>query len=507
MPTSWQTYPVQFKGGWITNLSRLEQGSTQPGSATILQNFEPAVDTGYQRIRGYTEFSDTVLPGDEVQERSVIIVTETEAIAYRDGRWWLGAGGSWTDKGASPSLIAARTRSVHYNFNGTDKVMIVDGVNKPAIYDTVAKTVTYDTSAPSDVQGASNVALFSQHLFLAKGNMLTFLAPFTDTDYDTGNGAGSINVGGPITGLIVFRNQLIVFQRDRIGRVVGDTEANFELQPIANNIGCLCPHTVQEVGGDILYLGPDGIRWLSATEKNNDFGLERASSAIQDQINAVINSECGYASMTIRSKNQYRLFSFLPNVNRPNSKGFIATQFMDQSAQNIEWAETRGMKVYAVDSRQFRDREIILFISDTGYVYRMEVGNSFDGEPIPFVFETPYMPLDDPKLRKTIYKHTVYIRGLGQIALTCQLKFDYGVSNKIQPPPFDLISGDNGAFYYGALSSLYGTAVYSVRPLDLFFNNTIGAGFVVSIKYSGTSAGPPFLMENMILEYATNERR
>ena len=38
MPTTWNTYPIEFKGGLITNMSPLQQGINAPGSARFLKN-------------------------------------------------------------------------------------------------------------------------------------------------------------------------------------------------------------------------------------------------------------------------------------------------------------------------------------------------------------------------------------------------------------------------------------------------------------------------------------
>ena len=37
MATQWQTYPIEFRGGLISNLSPLQQGINAVGSATLLQ--------------------------------------------------------------------------------------------------------------------------------------------------------------------------------------------------------------------------------------------------------------------------------------------------------------------------------------------------------------------------------------------------------------------------------------------------------------------------------------
>ena len=63
MATQWQTYPIEFKGGLISNLSALQHGTNAVGSATVLQNFEATKEGGYSKIKGYDKYSTTTVPG------------------------------------------------------------------------------------------------------------------------------------------------------------------------------------------------------------------------------------------------------------------------------------------------------------------------------------------------------------------------------------------------------------------------------------------------------------
>jgi hypothetical protein len=63
MATQWQTFPIEFKGGLISNMSALQQGMNAVGSATILQNMEPNKEGGYTKIRGFEKYSTTTVPG------------------------------------------------------------------------------------------------------------------------------------------------------------------------------------------------------------------------------------------------------------------------------------------------------------------------------------------------------------------------------------------------------------------------------------------------------------
>lgn len=62
MADRWQTYAFEFKGGLVSNLSPLQQGTQAPGSARILRNFEPSTEGGYRRILGYEKYDDSAVP-------------------------------------------------------------------------------------------------------------------------------------------------------------------------------------------------------------------------------------------------------------------------------------------------------------------------------------------------------------------------------------------------------------------------------------------------------------
>jgi hypothetical protein len=506
MPTKWQTFPIKLEGGLTTNTGRLEQGLNFPGSATKLVNYEASVEGGYSKVLGFSKFSSTAVPGTGLIF-GVIALDEEKCLAIRDGAYQYSTGTTWTNKGTLPNPLITRIKQDTYNFDGTIKTVIVDGKNDPVIFNHTTLTITPFTAPPIEVSGAEDVIVFKNHVFFYKENLLTFAAPFTDQDFAPGNGAGTINIGDEITGLKVFREQLIVFSLNSIQRLVGNTISDFQLVEITKNTGCLDGNTIQEVGGDLIYLGPDGLRYLSATERNSDFGLARASEKVQKVLTSQLsNGSNSYASITISKKNQYRFFIHQDNVPSTSSEGYVATKYSNQSVENISWGNLMGFKVYSIDKYQSARLERILFSNSSDFVYVMDQGNSFDGQDIECIFETPYMPITDPKIRKTVYKHTLYARPSGPLSLDVTLKFDYDQTTSSKPPTFTLIGGA-GLAVYGSPEATYGLSIYGATPDENFFNNTLGSGFVVAINYYEKSSNPSFTLNFTLLEYIQNERR
>ena len=514
MATRWQTFPIEFKGGLISNLSPLQQGLNAVGSATILQNFEPSRSGGYSKIRGYEKIDSAVVPGTG-RVLGVKVVDPFKRVAARsDGlgspvtEYHISSGSGWTSLGKAANL-GGKVRNATFNFGAGDFSLFVDGVNYPALLNHTAQTLTFLTSN-SDLLAVSQVGVFKNTVFFSKGSNLYFSSPSDAEDYSAANGGGVINVSHEITGLISFRDQLIIFSRERIQRLTGNTIADFQLSNITESIGCLDPDTIQEVGGDIMYMSPDGIRLLGATDRIGDFALEVASDPISDDVAKFADSTSNFCSIVMRKKAQYRIFAYTQSEQSKVARGLIVTKFSDQGTQNLAWSEASGFKAYVADSRYTDDDETVIFANEDGYVYKMDVGFSFDGEPIEAIYESPYMPLTDPQVRKTFYKLTAYVDPLGSFDMDLSVKYDFTRANNqnlIQPASQSMTSTGLSVFSFGGVKSVFGTATYG-GELDKVYNNSIiGSGKTIAIRVEDNSTNPSFTLDTMLLEFAPNDRQ
>lgn len=516
MATQWQTFPVEFRGGLISNLSPLQQGVNAVGSATILQNFEPSKEGGYKKVLGYTKFSSSIVPGTG-RLLGVRVINGSEVVAVRqdtvsgNSRYWVSTGGAWTSVATAASL-GGKVRGANYNFGSGDKVAFVDGVNAPAIFTDGTNTLTFLTSL-TDAIGATHTVTFKQTLFFAKGTNLIFSAPYSDTDFSSASGGGIINIGRDITGLIVFRDQLIIFSRNQIQRLVGNTSSDFQLLPITEALGCIYPDTIQEVGGDVMFMGPDGLRLLSATERLGDFGLEVASSPITRDATNFLRSSTEFVSLVLREKAQYRIFSVLSGATLESSQGLLATKFADQGGQGFAWATLLGFKVFVADSRYVPDSasETVVFANDDGYVYELETSTSRDGLPIKGIFQSPFMPITDPQKRKTIYKMSLYVDTLGTFQVSINFLFDiYQVDNfntGVSAPTITLENIGGNVFFYGSPSATYGSATYGGELDKVYDTPVIGSGKTFAFRIEDNSVNSPFTLDTAVFEFKEHDRQ
>ena len=100
----------------------------------------------------------------------------------------------------------------------------------------------------------------------------------------------------------------------------------------------------------------------------------------------------------------------------------------------------------------------------------------------------------------------LYTDPQGSVTFNSSLKLDFDQKNSVQPTQIDFNNATGTVAFMGAAT--YGsTAVYSSKLKTLFETQIIGSAFVVSLQYTSDSTDPPFSLDAITLEYATNTRR
>lgn len=485
MADAWQTYTVQFQGGLITNISPLQQAINYPGSATRLINYEPSVEGGYRRVQGFAKFDSAEVTDSTYTASGLIRGLHrygSATYAVRGSYLYSSTGNGWVVINGGGASIggSGKVNFANYNFDGNEKFVMCDDTGKPFVYD--GSTFKQLTSLGTDFAGCSDVIVFKNQIFLVNDDKLFFSAPFQDvfdegaTDFSAASGGGVISIGADITDVIIFRDQLIIFTERSIQRLSGNTIADFRLDPISEDLGASVSGTVQEVGADIMFLGPDGIRTLGATDRIGDFNLGAVSRNIQSEITTLVRNSNIFSSLVIRAKSQYRLFGFNTGFQSDAALGILGTQYAPQGAEGMAWAETRGINAYVTHSSYETNREFILFANSDGYVYELERGNSFDSANIDSIFESPSFVFDDPRIRKTFYKLHLYTDPTGGVDITGNLLLDNPTTNRsiIQPESISLLNTTDGVFTYGASNALFvdgaltvGTTLSGVSSLSI----------------------------------------
>ena len=164
------------------------------------------------------------------------------------------------------------------------------------------------------VTGTKFVKYITIHdLIIAAGvedNLNTiFFGVYNDPSDFSGSGSGSVTLSDQVQGIRGFRTDLIIFNKNSIQKLVNINDtSSVRIDPIAENVGCLSGYSIQEIGGDLVFLAPDGIRTIAGTARIGDTELSSVSRQIQVLYLFRNINDFVIDSTVIRSKSQYRLF-------------------------------------------------------------------------------------------------------------------------------------------------------------------------------------------------------
>ena len=528
-----QAFGFSCKGGLNTNLNQFELLTT-PGAATVLQNFEVDSDGGYRRINGYALFGDTrpnssnKLLGLAVYGDGLIACSGTNIYFTLDGDTWLqinrdsvsGSGDNYsTFTGRSALTRTSQGRcsiSVYEGDTTYGEVFICDGANKPFYFKMTGTGVLSNrTYFAKEVTVSSTTApgvgvIHDKHLVVAGASTApntVYYSGTLDPDDFTSTGSGSIQLEDQVVGLKSFRSDLFIFCVNSIFKLSNiNNSSTIVITPVAKNVGCLSHYSIQEIGGDLVFLAPDGIRSVAGTARIGDVELGSVSRQIQSVINDIAaDSTFNIGSCIIRSKSQYRLFYSANGDSTATSKGIIGTL----TQNGFEWSETVGIQCPAITSGFNSDGVEKLYHGDNlGYIYTHDSGDKFytDGTALDIEakYQTPNYDFGDVGTRKTLQYVKISITPEGEVEPSLRLRYDYEDTNIPQPAQLTL---DNIL-----LPSLFGTGIFGTSQFggstDPMVRQAVtGSGSAANLRIYSKDQKAAYSINGMYINYVPSGRR
>ena len=502
-----KTVPSAFncEGGLVLNKSSF---MLQPGEALELKNFEPDIEGGYRRISGFAKYVSVVVPFTSSSSEKVLMVATfgSNVLAARGTSIYSATpgGSSWTsiDSGRTS---AAKYNFERFNFDGTDKIIVVDGANAPTVFNS---SLSATDVSDSSVVGSKFVVSHRNHMFYAGKSTtkqeVVFSEPFNEDGFNSGSGAGSFKVDDEITGIKVFRDDLFIFCATRIFKLSGSSSANFSVTDVTRDIGCINGDTIQEFAGDLIFLGPDGLRTIAGTARIGDVELGTISSNVQSIFNDNISSASEFDSVVITDKTQYRIFFTKANTSESITKGIICVM----KGNKFEFSEIRGIRPASTDSF-VKDGDVIVLHGSyqDGFVYRQEQGNTFDGTTILGRYRSPDLTFNDPGIRKHMQRVIINYKPESTIDADLFVRYDYEDVDAARPAAYPLDSEDVAAIYGGGAST-YGVTIYDNGASQPLVRQAVeGSGFAVALKVEDGGETASYSLKGFQLEYQLGARR
>ncbi|AHK11866.1 amidase [Vibrio phage CHOED] len=515
-----QTFSVPAVGG-LDLVSAPQVLSQKPGAALVLNNYEALAEGGYRRINGMVPYGDIpdVISKEVIRGiayyKGIVAVIGQYVLHSPDGATWNVVNKKNVSNTSSKGLTALDliprmgTGPVEFtviNQGDVDVITITDDMDAPAELKVVGNSYTYTISDNADVVGYRYSTKYQDHVVYAgsrgKPGSIAVSSRFKPLDF-TSAGAWVAQVSDEIVGLHTFRDYLYIFCRNSIYRVINlESQKDVAIRPVTTKVGCIDGRSIQEIGGDILFLADDGLRYLGATERIDDVSLNLVSALVRPLINSVAPNQGPVSSVVIPSKAQYRLF-FTTTLGK--RIGLIGTLGADGQ---FSWSTTDDMWVDALTMTTEGEGETVYHIGSptTGNkrVYYHDRGNHFDTSEIKGTWAVPHFNMGDSAVRKTLHFLDAYLEAEDKASIELTIKYDHEDPKVMQPEAFYLEPVVQAARYGEAI---YGQATYGAIkfPLDDIFLE--GSGKWMQLTFQDNDVdNSPYIIRGYDLQFTPSGR-
>lgn len=417
-------------GGEIIKKAAVNVG-TITGPESRAQAPTPATDVAYQKGAADIYRNDIGMVPGSGQILGVWVYNDV-VYAFRNNagataaNMWKASAGGWVAVTTPTLQPGGHYEFVNANFGGatgTLKMYGCDSVNKAFQFD--GTTFTQITTGMS-IDAPNHIEYHKNYLWLAFGASLQFspLGNPTGT-WTVVLGAGELALGENITSIRSYigdnsyigtesTNALLIHTTSTTQVLYGSSASDFSLAKHSATAGGV-QGSVQIIDQPY-YLSDLGVVNLQVTQAYGNFLMTSLSQLLNPfiiQERTRVTTSC-----VVRGKSQYRLFF--------NDDYALFVTFLNGKVMGMMICNY-GMPIRCVASCKMSDNsEVIYCGSDSGYVYQMEKGPNFDGQPIFSYVNLAFASFKTPRIRKRWRKAVLEVRGTGYLEYNVSADISWG---------------------------------------------------------------------------------
>lgn len=368
-----------------------------------------------------------------------------------------------------------------YGCDGKNRAFEFDGTT----YVPISTGMTADTP--------QHIAFHKQHLFLAFDYSLQFSALGEPYQWSPLLGAGELAMNDTITNLLVMPGDqttgaLGVYTRSDTSVLYGTDSSNFQLSSYNTGTGAI-PYSAQTM--DQAYVLDDrGVMSLATSLAYGNFAPAALTMNLRPFMQ--VRRTLATASLVNREKSQYRIFfsdgsGLYVTVLNGKFLGAMPVQFSHPVTCAVEGEKPDGS-------------ETSFFGSTNGFVYRLDIGTSFDGGVIPANFNLVINSLKSPRVLKRYRKASIEMTGESYAEFA--FGYDLGYRSALIDQPLDqevVNSLRTGAYWDGFVWDNFVWDGADVSPAEVEVNGTAEN---IAVRFTSVSnLYQPFTVNSVILHY------
>lgn len=378
----------------------LHEQSIPDGASPDMQNVR--CEGGcIETVRGCVKFAQGKVPGGMHSLAAFYSRTNPRLLAVNaQGVYSLGDDGEWMPEYEQEGI--ERISFLNYAKDGEDVLLLATGL----------ETLWWDGESemeplPGAPVGLRHLALHYERVWAAgiedEPDTVYWSRPYDPTDWSPHSempeaGGGFVLIptwnGGRVRGLKNYFNDVVVFKDSDIFRIYGTYPGNYEVVRVHGVTGPIAERTIVPWSDRVFFFSRDGLcAYNGVTAKPVDKERVRVFFG---GIDYDIAEKTACAAIF-----RDRLYLALPEKGSQDNNAILEIDLL----RDI-WSIRRGVR--ADDFLVWENR--LLFCNDTGYVYALDEGDSYDGAPINAYWTSKPMDFS----RKAAWKRGGRLRATGE---------------------------------------------------------------------------------------------
>tara|TARA_R110002012_G_scaffold263924_2_gene447152 strand:- start:430 stop:1950 length:1521 start_codon:yes stop_codon:yes gene_type:complete len=365
------------------------------------------------------------------------------------------------------------------NFN--DKAYFFQRGYDPLVYDNAngLRTFTVANSGATNATFKANEVLAAYGRLFVVGNAtndsVIYWSDLLNGNAFTGGSSGSIDVTkawpngfDKVVALAAHNNFLIVFGENNIIVYSGaDSPASMAIHDTIAGVGCVDRNSIQDIGTDILFLTPTGLRGLGRTIQEKSLPITDLSRNIKQELIANTIATATPVSTVYSPENYFYLLCFSD----------LSLVYCFDIRATLENGAYRVTRWPSVDFKSFqRDRNGDIYIGCVDGLGKYDNYRD-NGKPYRFRYFSPGLTFGDSAKIKMLKKIRPTLIGGNNSDIF--LKWSYDFSTDTSSSTFRTSSDTPG--FYG--QSEYTDSDFSAEGITISRNslNTTGYGSVINV--------------------------
>ncbi len=362
--SGWAAMPTLRKlpfslGSSDVAIGAIVTGATSGGTARVVDVVLEDGSFSLETAEGYlvvADLSGTINNGENLTVAGSPVAQAGAISAYN-----LGPGG--------------RVRWISHNFYGASNLFRLygaTGASKAFELIPGEGLVLIDTGMPTDAP--ERVFEISNHLGLTfPGGSVQFSAILQPRSFEVILGAGEIGFGTDVTDVVQANETAVaIFGKEKIGVLQGTDATTFALDTLTEEAGAEAD-SAQQIAQTV-YIDKRGLRSLTATQAFGNFKTGAISGRFERYLENKIKAGATIVgSFVVKTKNHYRVIW--------NDGTGLAVNMGSKTPSAMPF-DLGDMRPFCFGRGELSDGEGVFVGGEDGYVYRLDSGNSYDGDQI-----------------------------------------------------------------------------------------------------------------------------